>query len=206
MRLQFYLNLFLALSVSTGFPQKITTQIAVPDSLKKMCDKLFISEIGKTQFFTCIKFKKSSGTKSIFADNKERKDFKLDYTFCYPSVVEACVDLTFIYSVYSGKGQLQSGSFLRINKSDLPAGTNTNGIKVINYKTAETIALNTDSILKKNMNKVEGKFVLYYDAFYWHFSFSYPDPNPKSESDEKYIQHIVVINPFSGKVKSAYIQ
>ncbi len=206
MRSKFYLFLFFTFSASVGYSQKNTTEIAVPDSIKKICDKLFVSEIGKAQFLTCVKFKKSSGAKITFGNNEKRLDFKLDYVFSYPTVKEAAVPLTFIYSVFNGKGKVQSGSFLRFGKTDLPPNTKTDGLKIINYKAALAIALETDSIMKKHINKVEGKFVLYYDSFCWHFGYSYPDPNPKSENEDRNIEHHVTIDPFSGKVKAAYKQ
>ena len=200
-----YFILKLALIISfKAIAQKNTMEIAVPDSIKKICDKQFVSEIGKQFFHSCVKYTGCTGTKSTYSNSEIRLDYKLDYLFAFPAVKQASVQLNFIYSVYSGKGHLQSGNFLRVNKTDLPPTTKSDGLKIISYDNAIMIAVGVDTVLKKNINRVEGKFILYSDAFYWHFGYNYPDSKPGGKEEDKYIQHHVFINPFNGKVKSVY--
>ncbi len=196
---------YLAISIffcGNVISQSNTISIIPPDSIKKICNKLLISELGEKMFHVCVKFEKQSGIKRIYTGNAERLEYKLEYKFSFPSVKEATVAVSFLYSVYLGKGHLQSELFLRKDKTDLPANTKNKGLKIIGFNKALEIALSTDTMLLNNKTKVHGAFLLRQDSFYWYFSYGYPSSYPNGDA-EKFIEHNVYIEPYNGKVKSS---
>lgn len=160
---------------------------------------MFLKEAGEKILKSCIKFDSSSGRRSVYEKGEIRIDYAMYYTFSYPGVNEAAFPLIMYYSVYSGKGQMQSGRFLRPGKTDLPEGIKSKGTKVISFEEAKKNAI------KKNPAIAGGNssFVLGPDYFYWHFSFSHPDPHPGGDA-LKIISENVIVNPYNGKVISAY--
>jgi hypothetical protein len=175
-------------------------EVRPPDSIKVICDKLFIAEMGKKLFHSCIKYEKSYGFKKIFPDKQQRIDYFIDYVFSFPVAKEVTVKVSFIYAVYSGKGHLQSAAFLRENKTDLPSNFKKNGIKIMNYKMAFENAIKEDTVLRYHKDKVQSRLILTQDAFYWCFSYGYPQSTPIGDA-EMFDEHRVFIDPYTGKTK-----
>jgi hypothetical protein len=177
----------------------ITKTIATPDSIREICDKLFLKEAGEEIFNACIRYDSTSGTQTDYEKGEVRLDYVLYYTFSYPTVSEATFSLTMNYSVYSGQGHLQSGRFLRFYHTDLPKTIQSTGTKLISYNEAKSRAVKAND----SMAGANGIFVLGQDYFYWHFSYSYPDPDPQGDA-QQYITENVVVDPYTGKILSVF--
>jgi len=184
-----------------GYSQSVSiTKVSAPDSVKVICDKLFLAEIGSELFNTLIQFDSTGGTKSVYENGEVRLDYILYYTFSYP-VKGATFPLTMNYAVYSGKGHLQSGRFLRVDQTDLPENIKKKGNKIIPAEEARKIAIKTDALMINSSYF----FILGQDKFYWHFIIYEDDTDLYREMDES-ISHHVIVDPYNGKVISHYIQ
>ena len=171
---------------------------STPDSVKQLCDRVFLRELGKKMFETHLKFDSTEGSKTVHEDGQVRVRHKLYYTFSYPGIKGASVPLSMNYDVYSGKGHLQSGWFLRTDRTDLPVDITKRGDNVMDIEKARVAAVQADSL----MAKAKAFFVLGQDSFYWHFQI-YKDPDPKREMDVT-LSHNVLIDPYNGKVLSVF--
>lgn len=172
-----------------------------PDSIKKKCEAVIISEIGNTVFKNNVKFIKSD------AHTKEKvlNSYSLFYSFTFPNVNESHVVFTMEYQLNGNKSGVVKDIAYK-NYTRLPSGLKKNGAKIITYSDAKKTALAADTSLKKFENKLYGELSTEYDAlkkdyyFVWYFYYLEPCKNCEAEM---YTTHNVFIDASSGKVINA---
>jgi len=187
------ISLFLFCSLE-NFSQTIYGAVA-PDSIKKKCEKVITDEIGSAAYKTNVKFIKSD------AHTKDNvlNAFTLFYSFNFTNVKESHVVFTIEYKL--GKGVIKDVAFK--NYTRLPASIKKSGVKVFGFEEAKKIAINSDTILKKNSSKLYGEISTDYDSekkdyyFVWHFY--HLEPCKKCEA-EMYTTQSAYINASTGKV------
>jgi len=184
------------------FPQLRTETISVPGGVKKKCDEVLLKDLGKTMFKTCITFQSASGLKKTFNDGI-REEYKVKYLFSFPSVKSASLVLGFEYVDVLGSTRLQSSAFLRSNQSDLPPDIQSKGMDIITYEKAREVALNSDTGMTKHADRVKGEFHLNGEGLFWHFSYSYLDPEYKGNKERQIVLNVFV-DPYSGKIKRKF--
>jgi hypothetical protein len=183
--------------MSVSLQSQILYGITVPDSIKKKCDEVIISEIGQPAFNASVKYIKCDMLKSLNSDS-----YTVFYAFTFPNVRESHV----IFSVNYKKdlkqgGVVKDGAFK--NYTRLPLSVKTKGSKVIPYAEAKKIAVNCDSIMKKNQDKLFGEISTDYNDkkkdyfFTWYFYYLEPC---KGCPSEQYKTYSVYIDASSGKV------
>lgn len=177
--------------------------VTIPDSVKKRCDDLIISEVGKDIYELCVLYKKSLVNKRTFGNGEVRSDYTITYSFRFPQVHEASFNFGFVYTEWAGKERLVSSAFLRNNQTDLPPCLKKSGLKILNYQLVKTVALNQNPEMKKHCDEVKGILVLTQDSLSWHFSVSIPQPNPGGDA-EIFINHHVCVDPYTGVVTAKY--
>lgn len=166
-----------------------------PDSIRKKCEAVIISEVGKTAYDNNVKFIKSDG------HTKEQvlNGFTLFYSFNFPNVKESHVIFTLEYKF--GKGVVKDIAFK--NYTRLPASIKKSGAKVISYNEAKNIALKADTTLKKFSDKLYGEISTEYDdtkkEYYFVWYFYYLEACKNCEA-EMYTTHSVYVNASTGKV------
>lgn len=186
-------TLFLSLCLS-DFAQTIYGAVA-PDSIKKKCEQIIISEIGQNAYTKNVKFIKSD------AHTKDNvlNAFTLFYSFNFPNVKESHVVFTIEYKL--GKGILKDVAFK--NHTRLPGSIKKTGAKVLSYEEAKKVAVTSDTILKKYSSSLYGEISTDYDTskkdyyFVWHFY--HLEPCKKCEA-EMYSTQSAYINASTGKV------
>jgi hypothetical protein len=186
--------LFFGLTSSYLSAQTVYGAVA-PDSIKKKCEQIIISEIGQNAYKTNVKFIKSD------AHTKDNvlNGFTLFYSFNFPNVKESHVVFTIEYKL--GKGVIKDIAFK--NYTRLPGSIKKTGAKVLSYEEAKKTAIFSDTILKKHNNELYGEISTDYDAvkkdyyFVWHFY--HLEPCKKCEA-EMYTTQSAYINASTGKV------
>lgn len=187
------LSLFLLIS-QKNYSQTIYGAVA-PDSIKQKCEKVITDEIGTAAYKANVKFIKSD------AHTKENvlNAFTLFYSFNFPNVKESHVVFTIEYKL--GKGVIKDVAFK--NYTRLPGSIKKSGVKVISFEDAKKVAINSDTILKKNSSNLYGEISTDYDAvkkdyyFVWHFYHLEPCKNCEAEM---YTTQSAYINASTGKV------
>jgi len=171
-----------------------------PDSIRKKCEAVIISEIGNTVFKNNVKFIKSD------AHTKEKvlNSYTLFYSFTFPNVKESHVVFTMEYNLSGNKSGVIKDIAYK-NHTRLPSDLKKTGAKIISYNDAKKTALATDTSLKKFENKLYGELSTEYDNikkdyyFVWYFYYMEPCKNCEAEM---YTTHNVFINASNGKVIS----
>src|ERR1041384_1582246 len=148
-------RLFILLSFvgSAAFSQTIYGTLA-PDSVRKKCDDVIISEIGKTAFTNNVKFIKAD----IIKEGNNNK-YTVFYSFTFPNIRESHVVFSLDYK--PGKGVVKDAAFK--NYTRLPGSIKTKGAKIANYSIAKNAALVSDSVLMNNSQNVYGELSTEYD-------------------------------------------
>ncbi|MBP7809158.1 MAG: hypothetical protein KA163_07695 [Bacteroidia bacterium] len=185
------LILFVSLS---NYAQTIYGAVA-PDSIKKKCEQIIVSEIGQSAFNTNVKFIKSD----MHTKSNVMNAFTLFYSFNFPNVKESHVVFTIEYKL--GKGVIKDVAFK--NHTRLPGSIKKTGAKVVTFEDAKKAAVASDTILKKHIDKLYGEISTEYDTekkdyyFVWHFY--HLEPCKKCEA-EMYTTQSAYINASNGKV------
>ena len=180
--------------ISTSLFAQTTYEAVAPDSIKKKCDEVIISEIGKTAFTNHVKYIKCDAFKS----NNENK-YTIFYSFTFPNVKESHVVFSLDYK--SGKGVIKDGAFKNFTR--LPASVKAKGIKVISYSDAKKTALASDPIFNKDPKDLFGEISTEYDEkkkdyfFVWYFY--HITPCVKC-ADQMYTMKSLYIDAVSGSV------
>jgi hypothetical protein len=184
---------FLSISLS-HYSQTIYGAVA-PDSIKKKCEQIIVSEIGQSAFNTNVKFIKSD----MHTNSNVMNAFTLFYSFNFPNVKESHVVFTIEYKF--GKGVIKDAAFK--NYTRLPGSIKKTGAKVVSYDDAKKTAIASDTILKKYASDLYGEISTDYDAakkdyyFVWHFFHLEPCKNCEVEM---YTTQSAYINASTGKV------
>ena len=184
-------SLFLSLS---NYAQTIYGAVA-PDSIKKKCEQVIVSEIGQNAFNTNVKLIKSDA----HTNNNVLNAYTLFYSFNFPNVKESHVVFTIEYKL--GKGVIKDVAFK--NHTRLPISIKKTGAKVLSYEDAKKAAITSDTILKKFSSSLYGEISTEYDTekkdyyFIWHFY--HLEPCKKCEA-EMYTTQSAYINASNGKV------
>ena len=177
-----------------GWSQTLYGALA-PDSVRKKCEEVIVSEIGKDAFNKHVKFIKSDGR----LNDKTLIGFTLFYSFNFPNVKESHVTFTLDYKF--GKGVVKDIAFK--NHTRMPATIKKNGAKVIGFEEAKKVAIASDTTLKKFSDKLYGEISTDYDSakkdyyFVWYFYYLEACKNCEAEM---YTTHSVYVNASTGKV------
>jgi hypothetical protein len=149
-----------------AFSQQIVYATLAPDSVKKKCDEVVISEIGKNAFNNDVKFIKADLLKGGGNDK-----YTIFYSFTFPNVKESHVVFSLDYK--PGKGVVKDAAFK--NYTRLPKSIKTKGVKIIDYNRAKNAAMAADSMIMHNSTNVYGELSTEYDEkkkdyyFVWYF-------------------------------------
>lgn len=190
----FIIPFFAAISLQA---QTIYGAIA-PDSIKKKCDAVIVSEIGKDNFDKHVKLIKSDA----HTFNNVLKAYTLFYSFNFPNVQESHAVFTIEYKFdETGKGKVVKDAAFK-NFTRLPGTIKKTGVKVISYSDAKKAALLSDTTLNKYSNQLYGEISTEYDEtkkdyfFVWYFYYLGPCKNCKQEM---YTTYSAYINAITGK-------
>ncbi|HWY10755.1 MAG TPA: hypothetical protein VN026_05480 [Bacteroidia bacterium] len=192
MRIQSVFTVILGLIGSSLFAQT-TYEAAVPDSIKKKCDAVIISEIGNTAFTNNVKYIKSD----VFRTSGNTK-YTIFYSFSFPNVKESHVVFSLDYK--SGKGVIRDAAFK--NYTRLPNSVKLNGTKIISYGDAKKTTIESDSLFRTNQQSLYGELSTEYDEkkkdyyFVWYF---YYIAQCKTCKDKPYSLKSMYIDAVSGK-------
>lgn len=169
-----------------------------PDSIKKKCDAVIVSEIGNDNFGKYVKLIKSDA----HTKNNVLNAYTLFYSFNFPNVKESHVVFTLEYKLDDkGKGSIVKDVAFK-NHTRLPLSIKKNGVKVISYADAKKAAVTCDTTLKKYSDKLYGEISTEYDSakkdyfFVWYFYYLGPCKNCEAEM---YTTHSAYIDAVSGK-------
>ncbi len=192
MRIQSVFMVILGL-IGTSLFAQTTYEAAVPDSIKKKCDAVVISEIGNTAFTNNVKYIKSD----VFRTSGNTK-YTIFYSFTFPNVKESHVVFSLDYK--SGKGVIRDAAFK--NYTRLPSSVKLNGTKIINYADAKKTTMASDTVFKNNQQNLFGEISTEFDEkkkdyyFVWYFYYIAPCKNCK---DQTYSLKSMYIDAVSGK-------
>ena len=194
MRFKLIISAFLLSFSFKNYSQTIYGAVA-PDSIKTKCEQVITNEIGNAAYKTNVKFIKSDA----HTKNNVLNAFTLFYSFNFPNIKESHVVFTIEYKL--GKGVIKDVAFK--NYTRLPVSIKKTGVKVIDFEEAKKVAVNSDTILKKNSSKLYGEISTDYDAakkdyyFVWHFY--HLEPCKKCEA-EMYTTQSAYIDAGTGKL------
>lgn len=192
MSFQSVFSVVLGLVGSSLFSQT-TYEAVAPDSIKKKCDAVIISEIGNTAFANNVKYIKCDAFK-----DKGVNKYTVFYSFTFPNVKESHVVFSLDYK--SGNGVIKDGAFK--NYTRLPASVKLNGAKVIPYADAKKTTMSSDTLFKNNQQNLFGEISTEYDEkkkdyfFVWYFYYIAPCKNCK---DQMYSMKSLYIDAVTGK-------
>ena len=192
------------LPFSASFAQADIRKISPPDSIRKMCDRLILSEVGEEIFRACVRFDTCVLKTKVFENQEIRKDYLMNYLFEYPKEKKASVRFSMNYTVSAKKNHLHSEAFYRTDKTDLPANVKINGVNILSYGEILNLSLTSDSILRKNEKNVSGIFILAQRSFLWHLSFRTLKTSDQIDDAEMSSTYNVIVNPYSGKIEASY--
>lgn len=164
-----FLFSFLIIITASLLRAQTSYNISVPDSIKKKCDEVVISEIGKSAFEGSVKYIKSDLQKNNGAEN-----YIVFYAFTFPNVKESHVIFTITCKLEGKHAAVVKDAAFK-NYTRLPQNIKTKNVKVISYAEAKKIAVSKDPVLKKNESKLYGEISTDYDEkkkdyfFVWYF-------------------------------------
>lgn len=196
MKIKHLFSLLFIIAACKSFSQTIYGAVA-PDSIRKQCEKVIISEIGANAFTNHVKFIKSD------AHTKEKvlNGYTLFYSFGFPNVKESHVVFTIDYKLSPSKNGVVQDAALK-NYTRLPIALKKKDISVISYNDAKKSAVAADTVLKKYQDKLYGEISTEYNStkkdyyFVWYF---YYLEACKTCKEETYTTHSVYIDAVSGK-------
>lgn len=196
--------LVLSLTALQGFSQTIYGS-SLPINIKKSCDSVVISEIGKTAFEANVHYIKCDNQRGAFTTGEKWNNYTVFYSFNFPNIKESHVVFSLVYRSTDKKtGVVKDVAFK--NYTRLPESIKKKGVKIIPFEEAKKVAMNADEVLKKNSAKMYSEISTEYDAakkdynFVWYFYFMEPVQNSEAE---QYTTHSVLINGETGKVITA---
>ncbi len=193
MSVRIILIIAFSLAFSRAWSQTLYGAMA-PDSVRKKCEAVILSEIGQNAFNKHVKFIKSDG----HLNGSVLNGFTLFYSFNFPNVKESHVIFTIDYKF--GKGVVKDIAFK--NHTRMPANIKKNGAKVIGFEEAKKVAITSDTTLKKYSDKLYGEISTDYDNtkkdYYFVWYFYYLEPCKNCEADS-YNAHNVYIDAVTGK-------
>ena len=197
----FHITFLLIYFCYPGFSQT-TYGVIPPADVKKSCDSVIISEIGKIAFENNVRYFKCDAGKGIYNNGEGWTTYTLFYSFNFTDVKESHI----IFSLIFKTDPYQSGIMKDVafkNYTRLPESIQKKGIKIIDYAEAQKIAMKADPVLGKNAAKLDGEISTEYDVkkkeyrFVWYFY--YRDPCRNCEA-EMYTVYSALINASTGKV------
>lgn len=193
MRVKLIILAFLGIGLK-NYSQTIYGAVA-PDSIKKKCEQIIVSEIGQNAYTNNVRLIKSDGHTNAGILNA----YTLFYSFNFPNVKESHVVFTIEYKL--GKGVMKDVAFK--NYTRLPGSIKKTGAKVLSFDAAKKVAITSDTILKRHSANLYGEISSDYDPekkdyyFVWHFY--HLEPCKKCEA-EMYTTQSAYINASTGKV------
>ena len=177
---------------------------SLPLPVKKSCDSVVISEIGKAAFDANVHYIKCDNQSGTFTGGEKWNNYTVFYSFNFPNVKESHVIFSLVHRSTDKKiGVVKDVAFK--NYTRLPESIKKKGVKIISYEEAKKIAIGADEMLKKNATRLYAEISTEYDAakkdynFVWYFYHMEPVKNSEAES---YTTYSVLINGETGKIIS----
>lgn len=185
-----------------GAKSQILYGASLPINIKRSCDSVIISEIGKAAFDANVHYIKCDSQKGTFTGGESYNNYTVFYSFNFNGIKESHVVFSIVFRL-GGKptGVLKDVAFK--NYTRLPASIKKKGVKCISYADAKKIAIGSDETLKKNADKLYAEISTEYDlekkdyCFVWYFYYMEPT---KKEGAEVYTTYSVLINAETGKI------